>query len=179
MQLSVLAVLLAAAAVGVNIGIAVLTKGALKLTRDSLDLTKSMTRPFISIDQIVYQPPGTIEIIFCNTGVFPPDSNSFQVIFSKNNDFSEPNEINKLGIPVTRESPPIFPGNKFQWDIVLDKDSTESINNGNEVYLKIDINYLYDEKEEGITSRISYLPKSGQGRKRTPLSILTEGGYWK
>jgi len=155
------------------------TQDSLKTTRESLELSRATTRPFLSITHIVYQPPKTVEIIFCNTGALPPDSNTFQAIFSLTNDFSEPNDLNKLSIPATHESPPIFPNEKQQWDIYLTQDRADYINSGNEMYLKININYIYNGKEEGITNRVSHLLKSDGGRKREPFSILSEGSFWK
>lgn len=145
----------------------------------SLELTRATQRPFLSITSIVHQPPKTVEIIFCNTGALPSDSNTFQAIFSETKDFSEPNDLNKLSHPIIHESPPIFPGEKQQWDIFLTQDRVEYVNSGNEVYLKIDIKYIYNKKEEGITSRVSHLPKSDKERGRVPFSILSEGSYWK
>lgn len=163
----------------VAIIVAIVALWSLKTTRDSLELTRAATRPFLNTTSIVYQPPKTVEIIFCNTGALPPDSNTFQAIFSQINDFSEPNDFNKLSVPEIRESPPIFPGEKQQWDFFLTQERTEYVNSGNEMYLKINIKYKYNGKEEGITSRISHLPKSDKERGRKPFSILSEGSYWK
>jgi len=152
---------------------------SLKVTQDSLALSRSMTRPFLSITNVVYQPPNIVEIIFCNTGALPSDSNTFQAIFSQTNDFSEPNDLNRLSVPINHESPPIFPNEKQQWDLYLTQDSAQYFSSGNEVYLKIDIYYKYNGREEGMTSRVSYLPKSDKTRRRVPFSILSEGSSWK
>lgn len=155
------------------------TRRSLKVTQDSLELTRATTRPFLSITSVVYQPPKTVEIIFCNTGALPTNSYTSQAIFSQTNDFSKLNDLNKLSVPVTHEAPPIFPNEKQQWDLYLAQDRADYINSGNEVYLKIDIKYIYNGKEEGATSRVSYLPKSDKGRVRLPFSILSEGSSWK
>ena len=163
----------------VAIIVAIVALWSLKVTRDSLELTRAATRPFLNVTSIVYQPPRTVEIIFCNTGALPADSNIFEAIFSQTNDFSEPDDFNKLSVPAIHESPPIFPGEKQQWDLFLTQDRAEYVNSGKEMYLKIDIKYIYNGIEEGITSRVSYLPKSDKERGRTPFSILSEGSYWK
>ena len=152
---------------------------SLKLTQDSLELTRITTRPFLNITSAVYQPPKTLELIICNTGTLPADSNTFQVIFSQTNDFSGTNDINNLSGSVIHESSPIFPGEKQQWDLYLVKDRAEYVNGGNEFYFKIDIIYTYFGKEHGLTSRVSHLPKSDKRRKRTTFSILSEGSSWK
>ena len=145
----------------------------------SLELTRATARPFLTITSIVYQPPNIVILTICNTGAFPPDSNTFQTIFSLTKDFSELNDFNKLSVPTIQESPPIFPGEKLQLDLYLGQNSTEYVNGGKEIYVKTDIKYIYNGGKRDFTSRISHLPKSDKKRVRLPFSILSEGSSWE
>ncbi len=154
--------------------VAIVALWSIKITRDSLRLTRAVTRPFLTLEKAEYDPHMPEIILYvCNTGALPGDGVSVEIFFWRLID----DRLLIIG-SISHPLPSIFPKEEKILASVINQDMLKYINSGEEARILVSIKYQSIEKECN-TRRMLRWPTGKEARQHPlRLEVLEEGNYW-
>jgi len=117
--------------------------GSLQVTRDSLVLTRTTTRPFLTLEKAEYNPHMPEVVLYiCNTGALPGDKVLVEIFF-----LQSISDMLPITAAIEYPLPSIFPNEEKIVAAVLNPDMVNYINSGEEARIFVTIKYRSLEKE--------------------------------
>jgi len=144
------------------------------LASKSLALTRATTRPFLTLEKAEYDPHMPEIILYiCNTGALPGDRVSAEIFFMRLID-----DRQLITGSISYPLPSIFPKEEKILAAVINNDTVQYINSGEEARILVSIKYQSVEKECN-TRRMLRWPTGKEARQHPlRLEVLEEGNYW-
>ncbi|MBA7600394.1 hypothetical protein ES703_07444 [subsurface metagenome] len=154
---------------------AIAALSSLKLTRDSLELTRATTRPFLTLTEAEYSPFFLKVLLhICNTGALPGNEVSIEILLI------EPKDEEGLRKSITKTLPSVFPNEEKRLELEINPEFRNLIDSEVEtIRCLVEIKYCWQEKE-CWTKRIIGWPSEREARQHpVKLEVLAEGSGWQ
>jgi len=148
---------------------------SLKLTRDSLKLTRATTRPFLTLTEAEYSPFFLKVLLrICNTGALPGNEVSIEILLI------EPKDEEGLRKSINKTLPSVFPNEEKRLELEISPEFRNLIDSEVEtIRCLVKIKYCWQEKE-CWTKRIIGWPSEREARQHpVKLEVLAEGSGWQ
>jgi len=164
--------------------VAIVALSSLKITRDSLELTRATTRPFLTLKEAdIIAPETLVRLVVKNTGTLPTENGKFKV------NIISIQEPDRPEITLKGEIPLLFPNDEMGLFLPTDKeiiqipmptsDFASLVNSGREIHFRLEMKYRSFEKEYVYGKVLKLLPRQ-KGRKALANLVSVEGSsYYK